>query len=374
MIQRITLGFVAVLCACSIFGAYSILQTMNASQTLTMGLIKEVRELSEQVKSTSNDEQMKYLEWIPVTVKLEHEDGEPVTDESIQVTLSGQNLLGSNKTSSITLSPRKMGLVDFGLVKPGNMLLSVALSWGEEFKEEVVGKVGSAFELTVTCPRKKAKTGSAHLNVEWPDYFREQDIWICLDLTPAARMIHGDRWYVDLDHRSEQTRQVLIGSNGQLHSLITDANQAPFSFDAHALWLMKSFVRGDWVKSDTGLIAIISSNGGSYYGVEELRKQMLTPIKLQISDQTVTESLSVYGVDISKLLVMKRIKNNNEAATFMPILPIQLQSGFLKNEADISSPSWTYSPSDEIVDLVRYIIKNPKSLQPQMPSEGYGVN
>jgi hypothetical protein len=345
---------------------------MYASQTLTMGLIAEVRELSEQVKSTSNDEQMKYLDWIPVTVKLEYEDGEPVTDRSIQVTLSGQNLLGSNKTSSITLSPQKMGLVNFGLVKPGNMKLSVAMSWGEEFKEEIVGKVGSAFDLTVTCPKKKAKMSPAHLNVEWPDYFREKDIWICLELTPAARMIRDDRWYVDLDHRSEQTRQVLIGSDGQLHTLISDTNQAPFSFDAYPDWMLKSFLRGNFLER-TG-DPFVKSPTGLGYGAEKLRQQLLSTVHLQISNQSEAASLSIDGVDISKLLVMKRIKNNNEAATFMPILPIQFQSGFFKNSADISSPNWNYSPSDEIVDLVRYVIENPDSLHPRETSEGYGAN
>ena len=87
---------------------------------MPINLIAQVQKLAEREipQPTPADESLKYMDWIPVTVKLEYDNGKPVTDSDFTVFLGSQKLLGENSTTvQLDVDPDSDGLVDFGLIK-----------------------------------------------------------------------------------------------------------------------------------------------------------------------------------------------------------------------------------------------------------------
>jgi len=340
MIQRITLGFVALLCACSIFGAYSILQTMYASQTLTMGLIAEVRELSEQVKSSPNDEQMKYLEWIPVTVKLEYENGEPVMDETFEASLEGTSLFGqSEKSVTLKRYSDSAGTVDFGFVRPGAMSLKVKTPWNEFLGRTLVASPGNPLELTVTCPSHSAPV-DVNPKIKWPEELQKERLWTYLNLRGLPRTVGQEVWYLD----PSVSRNLLIDPDGisyWVHGEILDPKRSGWNE-------MRIY--------PSGVFSPPQKNYGDFWispSPLEFNQVYMTPIQVPLHTEFTLVSLPAQGVKVDKAWFLKHEETDVDADMFRIILPISMRQNTIEDSVvTFDVDSWTCEPSDLLLDLV----------------------
>jgi len=381
MLQRITLVFVALLCCCAIVATFLIWKTVVNSQLATAALMAQVQKLAEResVPAEPVDDRFKYLEWLPVTVRLQDEAGKPVNDEEYTVHIVGQNMSGNGGMDTYSGQPDEYGVVDFGLIKPGMRNISINKTGLAYSRDRTYSfRPGKPVELEITCPRELLHWDEKTLEIQWPDDLKDRDLWVYLRLTTEGRIVDGLKWTAD-QVGTPSSVSVLLDPPGRCYEteLFADAElETPLAniVDGYlifeVLWLATTGERRGDLKN--GYRPDITAS----QLLEESLLHWWKPMKVVLEHKVYADAsefqdtipLVQSGMTIESFAILKRqaVEAGTDNAVFINVVPSQLlhDKGGEKFEgfeftADASAPSsweadrWVYRPTDDLVELVR---------------------
>ena len=194
-------------------------------------------ELFTQTRST-NEEMLKQLramaklaqspqtpEWIPVSFKLtvERPDGPPAVGyEAILV--SGSAILidqGIHRESDST------GMVDFGVVQPGNWQFFVSKTAEDQRTWKCQGYLnvlpGTGLVKTIVCPAPRPIVSGVKLRVEWPADLAKEDLRLQMTLAHAPTTFEPSLKWLATDSSGARTTRTLLCGPGTTQTEIGGA-------------------------------------------------------------------------------------------------------------------------------------------------------
>ncbi|MFI5458609.1 MAG: hypothetical protein ACHRXM_24515 [Isosphaerales bacterium] len=173
--------------------------------------------------------------WIPVTFQLTQEtlDGPPAAGYSGYL---GRGNGGSMSAGSIHRECDEKGLVDFGVVQPGDWEFRIFRSPAQEGRMwKVQGNInvlpGTKVAKTVICPQEYSENIPVRLRVDWPVDLANQDLHVAaqfgfagITYQPALRWRLGP-WQSQETH---PVRNILCRPGGKQAEIVKESNFRPW--------------------------------------------------------------------------------------------------------------------------------------------------
>lgn len=371
MMQRITLVFVALLCCCSIVATFltwkaveNSQKAIEKSQQTTAALLEQVQKLTEREETPrqGTDERLRFLDWIPVSVNLKFENGDPVTDDSFYAVIESSGLYGKeNDTRSIVKRPNDAGVIDFGFVKPGELMIRVGTPWKEFSQRSMTAQPGSTVDLTFVCPQKEPADKPVKFAVDWPAEIQRHGLWTHVTVSRASHEVKDTTWMTSNHQRGQgrQTWSLLIDPQGSIYESTLELSEETKRLGTSHLYLQDpAFVTAR-------LFGNVVENGvrqdWSQGFAEELSHLFECRLIASLDQPAERLMLPECGVQIDSMIVSLRDPRmeNESTVSLQPLLGLDLpvrspSSAEASSYSRVGSDDWAYHPSKTIVELVRF--------------------
>jgi hypothetical protein len=227
-------------------------EVLTQSQKLQQEMLKQLQELSKSAQSPKSPD------WIPVSFRLTQEktDGPPAPRISAAL---GRGNNGTKKDDAIFRESDPGGLVDFGVVQPGDWEFSLWSKGYERDSWRAIGKLnvlpGSNVEKTIVCPRFPLGNVPVTIRVDWPPDLAEQELQVAIELHHQGFDYEPPlRWIADIP-----TTNVLCGSGSKL---VMESFPGLF-FWRHSNGSESGIARRKPVKTDQVFVDVRGSNSGN---------------------------------------------------------------------------------------------------------------
>jgi hypothetical protein len=185
-------------------------ELLTQSQSTNTEILKQLETIAKAAQSPQAPD------WIPVTFKLTLEslDGPPTA--GYQVTLKKDSEEFSDR--GISRESDSSGLVDFGVVQPGDRVFEISTSWDEEHSWTCRGnlnvKLGTKVEKTVVCPRPRPHPvqSAVKLRVQWPTDLVEKNLRLEMTFVQAPTTFQPLlKWRVVDSQGDDRSRKIFYG-------------------------------------------------------------------------------------------------------------------------------------------------------------------
>jgi hypothetical protein len=176
------------------------------------------REMLKQLQAVSKPaESPKSRDWIPVKLKLviEKPDGPPAAGFEAWL---GQGNGGSNKEGAIHRLADPDGLIDFGVVQPGDWEYRLESTGSSTQYWKLSGNLnalpGASVSKQIICPKVLPELASVRIKIDWPPDLADKDLCaVALFECHGPRYQPPSRWGLwNARQLRWQRRQVVIGS------------------------------------------------------------------------------------------------------------------------------------------------------------------
>ncbi len=175
-------------------------ETLTENQATNREVLKQLQGLAKSVKAPQASE------WIPVSFKLTQEtlDGPPAVGCEVALASGSDEKIGSIKRISDA-----NGIVDFGVVRPGDWSFRIEEIWGESGDFwQTVGTVnavpGSKVSESIVCPKTPSDPVPVRIVFEWPSDLVDKELCVSVCVTNIGLTFQVPRMWT-------------YGSTGRLH-------------------------------------------------------------------------------------------------------------------------------------------------------------
>jgi len=180
MMQKLTAAFAAVT-AVAAFAACALLWiTIEATRSTLANVVEETRKdraasettdrkmLAQLAKLEAAAQNPKSPEWNPLRFKLVQGEKGTKPASGFAVQISGR-LYNSGGSGMVQKKSGDDGVVDYGMVRPGEYLVTVISPWDYSTSQSLFIRAGSKTELTIRCPTEKAVRTKLKVELKLPD-------------------------------------------------------------------------------------------------------------------------------------------------------------------------------------------------------------
>jgi hypothetical protein len=194
---------------------------MAVSRATSEEMLKQLQAIAK------GDQSGRSADWIPVTFKLVQEtlDGPPAVG---CVAYLGRGSGGSMKTGSIHRESDEKGLIDFGVVQPGDWEFGLlrpsedGRSWKAQGDFNVLPGIGVA--KTIICPREYSENIPVRIRVDWPAELADRNLHVAALFEFAGITYQAPlRWHLGpwpgMGQVYQPVRNVLCRPGGKLAEL-----------------------------------------------------------------------------------------------------------------------------------------------------------
>jgi hypothetical protein len=151
-----------------------LIELLTSSRTTSAEMLKQLQTMAKAAQSPQS------ADWIPVSFKLtlETPDGPPAVGYQVTLQKGSSGLF----EQGIRRESDSAGLVDFGVVQPGDWAFELSRSWDEGRTWTCQGKINvlpaTKVTKTIVCPRPQTATAGVKLRVQWPADLAEKNLRI----------------------------------------------------------------------------------------------------------------------------------------------------------------------------------------------------
>ncbi len=184
------------------------IELLTQSQSTAVEMLKQLQTMSTAAQSP------RAPDWIPVTFKLTMEtlDGPPAAGYEATLQSSSSGLFGQ----AISRESDAGGLVDFGVVHPGDWQFLLSRSEGDQCTWKCSGNLnvlpGTSVAKTIVCPNPLPVQSSVKLRVEWPADLAANDLRMAVTFIQAPTTFQPAlNWKVVDSDGFERRRTILYG-------------------------------------------------------------------------------------------------------------------------------------------------------------------
>jgi len=278
MAQRImtAASLIAAVAACVL--VLFIWRSMDADRQVVMASLDANRDLISQLNATNGRlmdqldlsrqklEQLsaggsQHVEWVPYEVTVRKGDlaGPPAEGVEVQLTLPSFGGGGAHSPKALPQSAKtdENGVADLGLVYIGTYSLRLKTPWGEHYDESITVYPGKPITQTIVCPAQLPDPIDVALQVQWPDGFEHDDIWVVFwgySLTRQHASMTWSPYNAMRPDISSEPASLLINPEGQMELRKPRRRDQTAFFDAveHKIQVGTESVQVKWL-DDTNL-------------------------------------------------------------------------------------------------------------------------
>jgi hypothetical protein len=189
---------------------------MAEAQAVQQQMLKQLQAMSKAV------EKPQAPDWIPVSFKLVQETPEGPPAANVQASL-GHGSGGSNKSEAIRRQADANGIVDFGVVQPGDWEYRFELHFPSQPTRPIWSAVGNLnvlpgtkIEKVIVCPKTPSVQVAVKPRVEWPADLADKNLLVEADFAhegwtyqaPLHWSVGGFLWNVLCGPAKEQVRRL----------------------------------------------------------------------------------------------------------------------------------------------------------------------
>jgi hypothetical protein len=186
-------------------------ERLHEAQQAQEKMLKQLQELSRSVARSQTPD------WIPVKFKLTQEtaDGPPAVGVKANL---GKGNGGAKKPDSIERESDPQGIVDFGVVQPGDWEFLLTRPMADQTQWRTLGKLnalpGTTIEKTVVCPPLPEERMPISVRIDWPSDLKSKELYVAVGVSREPVEYQPPlRWRWSSPYGSV-IRQVLVVSSG----------------------------------------------------------------------------------------------------------------------------------------------------------------
>ncbi len=166
--------------------------SLAQNQLASAEMLKQLKSVSDAVRNPRS------LDWNPLKFKLTEgtPDGPPVAGVNVNIYRTDQ---GNGGGFNRTLKSDTSGIVDAGLVNPGEYSFSLATATGHGSSQQAWGNLriqpGSETLKHIVCPRALAEGAPVRFKFSWPAELEKEGLVLCVSLAYDSRRISEVDWH-----------------------------------------------------------------------------------------------------------------------------------------------------------------------------------
>jgi hypothetical protein len=278
------------------------------SQATNKALLGQIGKISETLRHPRSSD------WNPVRFKLVsgRGDGPPVAGASAHLDRSGQ--------PSITRASDNSGIVDFGVVQPGDYSFLVIVGWegGTAHGSGVINvQPGREVDLTVICPKTPPDRAPVSVRCQLPSDLESQNIALCADFVHRGQRLEPGVNWVTYVAASAEVQELNGGPAHTAEGLSSTSSTTPdFDLPARSLicgrgpeliWTKNKGVH-IWARIEVDIDRAIREVQGHGRG---LRADVLDS---DIVSRSGTAQMEVGTYSLSRLLALRPIQSGDVPA------------------------------------------------------------
>jgi len=248
MMQKLTAAFAAVAAVGAIAGCVLLWTALDATRSTLAEAIAENRKdrqssedanravLAQLAKlQTEAKKPPRSLEWNPLRVKLVLDGGSRGPAVGYTVYVTGQPYKRGEKEESISKKTDAAGLVDFGLVRPGNYSLQVYTPWNTSQRYGLLIQPGDEVEKTLLCPSMRIVETKGRFEVELPPDLAKRNCQVAFLIGGAYQISENAKWWV----QGSDTQYFLATKEGKVRPIGRSfgISQMPFGLPSETAFL-----------------------------------------------------------------------------------------------------------------------------------------
>jgi len=235
-------------------------ETLTENQATNRELLKQLQGLAKSAKSPEASE------WIPVSFKLTQEtpDGPPAVGCEVSLGFGSE---GYGKTDALERISDASGMVDFGVVRPGDWSFQIKETWDDSGDFwQTTGTVnaipGSKVFRSIICPSTPSDPVPVRIAFDWPSDLVEKDLHVEVCFEHQGLTFDGPvKWLYSANSRASIVqRDFICGPKSNVTSIadesefylwgkISEQGRAPVHADLRAKQTQSS---SDFVELERG--------------------------------------------------------------------------------------------------------------------------
>ena len=212
MSQRISMIMSTVMAVVCLAALGLVWNVVLQNRDVKLAMLEALRELrAEAVASKS-------LDWNPLKARLvlDAPDGPPAAGYTVQLFQGAESAYDNLNMKDIS-DPD--GLVDFGLVRPGQCQLTVTTPWNESLVQHIAIRPGESNSTEIVCPSTALGKGDVEIQIAWPEDLQDQNLWVICSFERVKREFDDIAWYYRNDKFSQYQTTLVMNSNSLVESL-----------------------------------------------------------------------------------------------------------------------------------------------------------
>jgi len=187
-----------------------LVELLTHSQSTNTEMLKQLQALANLAQSPQSPD------WIPVSFRLTLEtvDGPPASGYEARLVSGSAGLFDQG----VRRESDSNGVVDFGVVHPGDWEFQLSKSWDNEHKWKCEGSInvlpGTKLLKPIVCPKPAPERvhRQVQLRVQWPADLADKDLQVLATFEQAPTTLQPPlKWSIVDSAESLQTRSIMIG-------------------------------------------------------------------------------------------------------------------------------------------------------------------
>ena len=195
------------------------IELLTRSQATSAEILQQLQNLTKAAQSPRSPD------WIPVAFKLtlESPDGPPAVGWHVVLQQGSSGLVGY--TQIITRESDAGGLVDFGVVRPGDWEFVISRSLEDQHSWTCTGNInvlpGTKIARTIVCPGPPPARAPVKLRVDWPADLAGKGLCLAVTYTQAPSIRQPPlKWKVIDSLGFDRCRTVLYGPGTKQNEIV----------------------------------------------------------------------------------------------------------------------------------------------------------